>query len=534
MPDAISSVARGRQPSFGFVASRVRVEAPTASDLVAAAFSVILLVLSFPDFGLWPIAWVALVPLLIVVSRRPSPTRAFILGWTVGTAFFYLSCHWLTYSMIRYGHLPGWLAYLLLLPGAVVVGLFPAVFALVLAQGVRRWSHRALFAAPFVWIALEWARLGVTGQLWNALGYSQAFHPFMIQTARWGGVYAVSFLIVTVNAAVAYAILNRRVRAIAISAVVIGSVALTIYLSMISRAYGYDLDSIKPSLYVVAFQPNVPMESLSPSEYQELTSMHFAESARALDQLPLDRPRLVVWPESPMTFTYGADPNLQKLVAEFTTQHHTSLILNSQEAAPGGGLYNSAILVNDEGRKIAQYDKIRLMPFGEYVPLPQWLPGASLIRGIVGDFTPGDRYTLMPIGSINAGVFICIEAAYPFVARNFANEGAQVLINISNDGYLGPTAVMRQHLSNAIFRGVENSLPLLRVTNTGITGFVTPSGELKDATPGFQRATRIWKLDGFESHKTFYTRYPNALLTLSALITVLIFALTLRGIKKNG
>lgn len=531
MPDAISTVARRRQPRFGFVASRVRVEAPTASDLLAAAFSVILLVLSFPDFGLWPIAWVALVPLLIVVSRRPSSARAFILGWIVGTGFFYLSCHWLTYSMIRYGHLPAWVAYPLLLPGALVVGLFPAAFALVLAQAVRHWSYKALFAAPFVWIALEWARLGVTGQLWNALGYSQAFHPSMIQTARWGGVYAVSFLILAVNAAVAFAILNRRTRPIAISAGVIGSVLLMIYVSTITAS---DSNANSPSLYVVAIQPNVPMESVSLSEADELTSMHFAESARALDQLPLDHPRLVVWPESPMTFTHGADPNLQKLVAEFTTQHHTSLLFNSQEAAPNGGLYNSAILINDEGRKIAQYDKIRLMPFGEYVPLPQWLPGASLIRGIVGDFTPGDQYTLMRVGSMNAGVFICIEAAYPSVARNFANEGAQVLINISNDGYLGPTAVMRQHLSNAIFRAVENSLPLLRVTNTGITGYVTRSGELRDETPGFQRATRIWKLDRFESQKTFYTRYPNALLMLSAVITVLIFALTLRGTKKNG
>ena len=92
------------------------------------------------------------------------------------------------------------------------------------------------------------------------------------------------------------------------------------------------------------------------------------------------------------------------------------------------------------------------MPFGEYVPLPQWLPGASLISGIVGEFTPGNKYTLMPIGDHRVGVFICIEAAYPWIARRLVNEGADGLINISNDGYLGPTAVMRQHLANAIFR----------------------------------------------------------------------------------
>ena len=109
-----------------------------------------------------------------------------------------------------------------------------------------------------------------------------------------------------------------------------------------------------------------------------------------------------------------------------------------------------------------------------------------MIRGIVGDFTPGTNYRLMPVGDVRAGVFICIESAYPSIARRFTGEGADVLINISNDGYLGPTAVMRQHLANAVFRAVENDRPVLRVTNTGITAFITPTGEVTDATAGFQ------------------------------------------------
>ncbi len=532
MQDAFSSVARGRHPIFGFVASRVRVEAPTVTDWAAAVLSVLLLVLSFPDFGFWPAAWFGLVPLLIVVARCPAPGRAFLLGWLTGSVFFYATCHWLTYSMINYGRLPGWLAYLLLVPGALILGLFPGIFTLVLAQAVRSWKHKALFLAAFVWVFLEWSRLEVTGQLWNALGYSQAFQPALIQPARWGGVYAISFLILIVNAAVAFLILNRQRRAMAISFGVIACVVVVLYVAKVTSPV--DNSTQHPGvLSVVAIQPNVPMAAMPPSEFEQLTSMHFAESARALESVPLDHPRIVIWPESPMTFTYGTDPKLQELFKQFTTQHHTSLLFNSQELAPNGGLYNSAILVNDEGREISQYDKIRLMPFGEYVPLPQWVPGASLIRAIVGDFTPGDKYTLMPVGSIHAGVFICIEAAYPWVARNFASQGALLLINISNDGYLGPTAVMRQHLSNAVFRAVENGLPLLRVTNTGISGYITAAGELRDETAGFQRATRIWKIDRWESRTTFYTRHPNTLVVLSAVITVLIFALTLRGIKKE-
>jgi apolipoprotein N-acyltransferase len=130
---------------------------------------------------------------MLVVVERPSPLRALILGWSAGTIFFYGSCYWLTYSMIHYGGLPTAVAYPLLLPGALVVGIFPGLFAVLLAIAAKKWGHFALLLAPIFWAALEWTRLIVTGQLWNALGYSQAYHPAFIQPAKWGGVYAVSF-----------------------------------------------------------------------------------------------------------------------------------------------------------------------------------------------------------------------------------------------------------------------------------------------------------------------------------------------------
>src|SRR5205823_2345114 len=185
---------------------------------------------------------------------------------------------------------------------------------------------------------------------------------------------------------------------------------------------------------------------------------------------------------------------LKEIVGSFTRSYsrrqHGFLLLNSLETTPNGSEYNSALTINDEGRIVAQYDKIRLMPFGEYVPLPQWLPGASSVRGIVGDFTPGSLYTLMPLGAFRVGVFICIEAAHPAIARNYASEGADVLINISNDGYLGPTPVMRQHLSNAIFRAVENDRDLVRVTNNGISADIESNGRISDSTPASEPVVR--------------------------------------------
>jgi apolipoprotein N-acyltransferase len=144
-----------------------------------------------------------------------------------------------------------------------------------------------------------------------------------------------------------------------------------------------------------------------------------------------------------------------------------------------------------------------------------------LISGIVGEFTPGNKYTLMPIADHRAGVFICIESAYPWIARRMTSEGADFLINISNDGYLGPTAVMRQHLANAIFRAVENGRPVLRVTNTGITALIRASGFVEDVTGAFQADVRNWQVTSTKN-ETFYTRHGDLFVHVCAAITGLL------------
>jgi apolipoprotein N-acyltransferase len=499
-------------------------ELPKRVEWAAAALTALLLIVSFPNFDLSFFAWIALAPLMWVIAQDPSPRRALILGWAAGTAFFYGSCYWLTYSMIHYGGLPSVVAYLLLLPATLVVGIFPGLFALLFALGFRKWGHWALLLAPVFWTALEWFRLVVTGQLWNALGYSQAYHPAFIQPAKWGGVYAVSFLIVAANAALVLVVLKLTWRAFAIAALVVVLIAGANVLSLVATSA--DPGSSDLVVNVIALQPNVPMELVkSNEEMKELLDRHWSMSTNALQSLPNDNSaRLVIWPESPMNFTYASDLMFQGQLATFTKQNHTSLLFNSLEPTLTNGFYNSALLINEEGRLISQYDKIRLMPFGEYVPLPQWLPGASLITGIVGDFTPGEKYTLMPLGNERAGTFICIESAYPWIARRLTSEGADVLINISNDGYLGPTAVMRQHLANVVFRAVENNRPVLRVTNTGITAFIGPTGRVHDETAPFQTDVRVWQLTRSSTKSTFYTRFGDVFVYACFAITVLTFA----------
>ena len=529
MQNAVSTVEQASNPPSS-APSGVRTQTPATPTVlkpVAAISAALLLVLSFPDFGLWPMAWIALVPLLIAVANTPSILHAFSLGWVTGALFFLASCHWLTYSMINYGGVPAWLAYVLLIPGALILGLFPAGFAGIMARAVRSWGARALLAAPFVWTTMEWGRLELTGQLWNALGYSQAFMPALIQPARLGGIYAISFLVVTVNAAVALTILKKTWSAMAVSLAIAAAVVVVIVAFHMTPLAARNPDS-PPTLHVVALQPNVPMDLYKSTEQiQELTRRHIEMSESALSQLPDDGvPRLVIWPESPMNFAYGADAAFRDLVGRFAQQHHTLVLFNSQEPAPNSGMYNSAVLVNEQGSLVGQYDKIRLLPFGEYVPLPRWLPGANLISAIVGDFTPGTNYSLLPAGVERAGVFICIEAAYPFIARRFTDEGATVLINISNDGYLGRTAVMRQHLSNAVFRAVENSRPVMRVTNTGITAYISPTGEISDMTAPFEPGVRSWTLRGGADSKSFYATHGAIFAGITFLITTLVLAAT--------
>ena len=453
------------------------------------------------------------------------------MGWAMGTVFFYVSCYWLTYSMIHYGGLPTLVAYLLVIPPAVIVGIFPGLFALLMALAIRKWGPLALVLAPIFWPALEWTRLLVTGQLWNALGYSQAYNPLLIQAAAWGGVYAVSFLILVINSAIALLMIRRDKWAVATATVMIVYVIFAIPISGLTSAWEYRpsrFDFEMPSIAVVAVQPNVPMTIVkTPAEMQELLERHFTLSNSALALLPNTYGgRLVIWPESPMNFAYSSDSALRERLAAFTRDNRTQLLLNSQEPAPGDGFYNSAVLINEHGQRVSQYDKIRLMPFGEYVPLPHWLPGASLITGLVGEFTPGSKYTLMPVDAdgARAGVFICIESAYPWIARTMTRNGADVLINISNDGYLGPTAVMRQHLANAIFRAVENQRPVLRVTNTGLSAEISPQGRFATPAPAYNTDARVWVVPSEATEITLYTKYGDFFVAACAAITLLVLS----------
>jgi apolipoprotein N-acyltransferase len=343
----------------------------------------------------------------------------------------------------------------------------------------------------------------------------------------------VTFLLVATSSSIAF-VLIRKANGVKFAVAGLLFVILVQTASTFALAWSVEVQS-GPSPVVVAVQPNVPMDAPSDAASERLLlDRHLELSQRGLREVQSKNSAvLVIWPESPMSFRYTRDPELQNLLGSFARANHTSVMLNSLEPAPNGGAHNSAIMINEEGRIVAQYDKIRLMPFGEYVPLPSWLPGASSVRSLVGEFVPGSSYTLMPLGAIRAGAFICIEASHPGIAREYAKGGADVLINISNDGYLGPTPVMRQHLSNAIFRAVENNRPLIRVTNNGISAFIGSDGHVEDPTPGYEPAVRAWRAGNRTAHKTFYTQNGDVFAYVCLVMTFGFLAASFLGIRNS-
>src|ERR1041384_5224381 len=308
-----------RSSSRSSVARALRDAIPSAGEASLVVGSALLTVLAFPDFKLWFLAWISLAPFLIVINKSRTASRAFVSGWLWGVIFFYGTCWWLTYPMIHFAGISAWLAYPLLLFPVILGALFPALFAGLLARVVQRSGDFALLLAPLIWVSTELLRYAATGQLWNALGYSQAFHPWLIQTARWGGVYATSSTLVLASSGIAMLLVRHDRRRFLLSA---GTILIVTVIVGISAALSGALrssDSANLLVQAVAVQPNVPMDGLgSSSEMNALLQRHLDLSLQGLREVPDDvgKTVLVIWPESPMNFTYSGDPKLQQVRSE--------------------------------------------------------------------------------------------------------------------------------------------------------------------------------------------------------------------------
>ncbi|QQS32562.1 MAG: apolipoprotein N-acyltransferase [Acidobacteriota bacterium] len=495
---------------------------PSWKNALLSLLAAGLLTLAFPDFEWWWMAWFALVPLMWAVEREGSVGRSFLLGWLFGTAFFFGTCWWLTYAPIHYAAMPWPVAYLLILIACIGAGVFPGIFAGILSHLLRRFGYWAFLAAPFVWVLTEFLRYWLTGNNWNAVGYSQ-FETRAGLGAAIGGVLYVTGIVAMANSylifLLRYQMLVKIEREFRLATAL---VLLAIAGSMSLPVLHYEQTRPPkdgPVSRIIALQPNVPMSGLNFDKWQQLRQRQFDVAESEINKLTTDHrlPTTVILPESPMNFMYNDDREFQQYVRDFTTRNNVSLLFNSAEPDPTNGKYfNSAVMIGADGKMAAQYDKIYLLPFGEAVPVPF----ESVMPAFVGNFSYGREYDLLPFGDAAGGIMICFESHFGQLSREYVSRGADVLIEMTNDGYLGPTPILRQHLANAVFRAVETNRPVLRVTNVGITAYITERGEVLDPAPVYQEDTRVWTVSRSDGSQTFYVRYGDWFAWLCTIVTL--------------
>jgi apolipoprotein N-acyltransferase len=510
--------------------SRLRSLVPDKSNAGLALLSAILLILAFPDFDYGFLAWFGLIPLLMALDREGSTLSSFTLGWLWGFIFFTGTCWWLTFAPITYAGFPTALAYFLLLCLTAFVGVFPAIFATAIVSLKNRLGQATILAAPFVWVFTEFVRYWTTGNNWNAVGYSQAFGAdsalliysipaqLLTHAAGLGGVLMTSFLVVLINSVIAFSLIRRSWLTLAISVPLVCVLGAAGLFADVVATTGESGGGTQPPS-IVAIQPNVPMAGLSYERWRQLRTKHIelAESALATIKDRRAKNTTVIFPESPMNFMWEEDEEFRNFVHAFATKNDVQVLFNSAEPdGPSDKYFNSAVLVGPDGKELAQYDKIYLLPFGESVPAPF----QAIVPAFVGSFSYGKEYDLLPLGDAKAGVMICFESHFGELSREYVRNGADVLIEMTNDGYLGPTPVLRQHLANAVFRAVETNRPMLRVTNVGITAYINGRGDVGESVESYTEGTKVWSVATSDKSQTWYVAYGDWFAWLCSIVTL--------------
>lgn len=483
--------------------------------LVCGALSGTLLVLALPKPDFHVLGWIALVPLLLVLNGTERYLRTFLVGYVTGLAFFGGTCYWIVNTMNTYGGLPFGVSVAVFALFVAVFAAHTAVFAILMRMGIGRWGNRALWLAPPVWVAIELAQAHLIfgGFPWMLSGYALAPYGGLLQIVTWTGVYGLSFVLLTVNALVAFAIRTRHWQTGVAAA---GVIAVAMMLPVPSDP----LPEVQDPLDVRIVQTNIPIDfpwggAEEESLLDELTML----SRRGDPDAP--PPDLLVWPETPGPFLLGQDSPFSRRIGALARMLDTYVLVGYIDFS-GGMPTNSAGLVSPGGEQVSRYDKIHLVPFGEYVPLGNILFFAeSLVRN-VGDFAPGTEYTVSTLGTHRIATTICYEDVFPGLMRQFTRRGAELIVNISNDGWFGSSSAPYQHLRMAVVRAVESRRWLVRATNTGISAIIDPYGTVVGQT-GLGERTTFDGVAGYRTGTTVYVRYGDVFAfaaTLAALAFV--------------
>jgi apolipoprotein N-acyltransferase len=521
-------------------------------------FSAALLLLPFSIIGPVPFwrtffAWLAFVPLFCGLLskenlRHPKALlRATLAAYLMGFLWFCGNCYWIYQTMLYFGGLPPLISAGILIGYSMVLGLYFAALGFLLTFAARafRRRHYALIAAPFFWVALELLSARFTKVPWDLLGYSQIDNFLLTSLAPYTGVYGITFVLMAGNALIAWGFLAstpKRRTVLLISgflAVLVlqngdhfapNAAPTSAIAVLLQQNLNVNQDNSWPGdEYAAHLKQFIKLSSRTCGPYlagmPELNSQFYPVTPDCPTQ-PVS-PEIILWPESPAPFQ-DKDPRLLNALRTLALSMDAPVIAGTTSLDPNGArfdMYNSALFVGPDGSVAGRYDKIHLVPWGEYIPYKRFFSFAKNLTQQAGDMTHGWRRVVFATDGHSFGVFICYEEIFGDEIRLFVKQGAQVLVNISNDGWYGDTCAPWQTLNMSRMRAVENRRWLLRDTNTGITTIIDPYGRL---TASVQRhaLTSLAARYGYRSDQTFYTVHGDLFAYLCGIITLGIIAAT--------
>lgn len=512
------------------------------SSIFFSIIAGVLLAAGFPPFDLYPLSWVALIPLFMAL-RDKGAKASFYLGCLTGLVFFSGALYWVFHSIYYYSSIPAVLSVFIVLLLCLFLSLYIGVFSMTFALISERSRMPALFIAPVLWVTLEVVRsYAFTGFPWLLLGYSQYKFLPIIQISDITGIYGVSFLVAAFNGALFDIVFlwPKRINRMPLFGRSHISAGLFIYgiLLASSLLYGfwklntsqYKTETIKASV----IQGNIGQDrKWDTASRQEIIDIYKELSLEAAEESP----DLIVWPEAALPFTFSRESIPSTDLLDFQKGIGIHLLaggITEKRSEDGGSEFaNSAILISPAGEVVSVYDKIHLVPFGEYVPLARYIPFIKKLVVDIGDFRPGETHTVMEMPPAKIASLICYEIIFPGLTRKFVNNGANVIVTITNDAWFGKTPAPYQHFSMAVFRAVENRVPVIRAANTGISGFIDTSGRIMDSSGIFVRAKMTREVSLGSGDKTFYTKFGDLFAFLCIISSVILIADCLFPEKKG-
>lgn len=480
----------------------------------------LLLILCQPPVSLFPLAFVALVPLLLDIYGK-SPWRSFLSGFVAGIVAFTGLVYWVVISMNTYGGLSPALSLLVLALLVLYLALYVGFFAWAVSF-LQSGGLEAYLTAPLVWVILEYVRgFLLSGFPWSFLAHSQHNFLAFIQIASVTGSYFLSFLLVAVSGIAAFAIRKK--------ALPWPFLALTTLLFVVSIAFGINRLQIPEhgDLTGAIVQGNMPQDVKWDADFKAYTIRTYRDLSMRYGQ----ETSLIVWPETAMPFVFDHDP-LKEAVKEIPVALSSSLLFGAISRDSSHRYYNSATALGSDGRTLGTYSKVHLVPFGEFTPLRQYFPFLANISVQIGDFFSGESHKPIRTDKGSVGILICFEGVFPAITNETVRQGANVLVNMTNDAWFGRSSAAYQHLGFYVFRAVETDRWILRSANTGISAIIDPQGRIRSRTGLFEKAVLKGQF-AMKQSQTFYVRHGDYFVLLVALVLLSLVLYTFRHSLKR-